>query len=99
MTFQVGDTVIHPHYGAGVITEIQERHSLGPSKQYYSIELLGDSQTTVMVALQAVGAAVMRARCRFSSNLLRFPGRGFWPTEIFPVSVESSTISTCWASL
>jgi CarD family transcriptional regulator len=34
-----------------VVTEIQERHSLGPSRQYYSIELLGDSQTTVMVAL------------------------------------------------
>ena len=51
MTFQVGDTVIHPHYGAGVITEIQERHSLGPKRSYYSIKLLGDSQTTVMVPL------------------------------------------------
>jgi len=51
MTFKVGDTVVHPHYGAGVITEIQERHSLGPRKRYYSIELLGDPQTTVMVPL------------------------------------------------
>jgi CarD family transcriptional regulator len=51
MTFQVGDTVVHPHYGAGVITEIQERHCLGPRKRYYSIELLGDPQTTVMVPL------------------------------------------------
>jgi CarD family transcriptional regulator len=51
MTFKVGETVVHPHYGAGVITEIQERHSLGPSRRYYSIRLLGDSQTTVMVAL------------------------------------------------
>jgi len=51
MTFQVGETVVHPHYGAGVITEIQERHSLGPRKRYYSIRLLGDVQTTVMVPL------------------------------------------------
>ena len=51
MTFQVGETVVHPNYGAGVITEIQERHSLGPRKRYYSIELLGDPQTTVMIAL------------------------------------------------
>ena len=51
MAFQVGETVVHPHYGAGMITEIQERHSLGPPKRYYSIELLGDPQTTVMVAL------------------------------------------------
>jgi CarD family transcriptional regulator len=51
MTFQVGDTVVHPNYGAGVITEIQERHSLGPSRRYYSIQLIGDEQTTVMVPL------------------------------------------------
>ena len=51
MTFQVGETVVHPDYGAGVITEIQERHSLGPSKRYYSIRLLSDAQTTVMVPL------------------------------------------------
>jgi CarD family transcriptional regulator len=51
MTFQVGEPVVHPNYGAGVITEIQERRSLGPSKRYYSIELLGDPQTTVMVPL------------------------------------------------
>jgi CarD family transcriptional regulator len=61
MTFQVGDTVIHPHYGAGVITEIQERHSLGPSKSYYSIELLGDPQTTVMVALGKEESVGLRA--------------------------------------
>ena len=51
MTFQIGAAVVHPHYGAGVITEIEERHSLGPTKRYYSIELLGDPQTTVMVPL------------------------------------------------
>jgi CarD family transcriptional regulator len=49
MSFQVGDTVVHPQYGTGVITEIQERHSLGPTRRYYSIELLGDTRTTVMV--------------------------------------------------
>lgn len=51
MTFQVGETVVHPNYGAGVITEIKERSALGPTKRYYSIELLGDEQTTVMVPL------------------------------------------------
>ena len=65
MTFQIGETVVHPHYGAGVITEIQERHSLGPSKRYYSIELLGDSQTTVMVALASQSATSLQGRsCR-----------------------------------
>ena len=69
MTFQVGETVVHPHYGAGVITEIQERHSLGPSKRYYSIELLGDTRTTVMVALDkevSVGLRQLIPRARLS---------------------------------
>jgi len=69
MTFQVGETVVHPDYGAGVITEIQERHSLGPSKRYYSIELLGDSQTTVMVALgkeESVGLRKPISRAKLS---------------------------------
>lgn len=61
MNFQVGDTVVHPHYGAGVITDIQERHSLGPTRRYYSIRLLGDSQTTVMVALNKEKSVGLRA--------------------------------------
>jgi RNA polymerase-interacting CarD/CdnL/TRCF family regulator len=48
MTFRVGDKVVHPNYGAGVVTEIRERHSLGAGKRYYSIELLGDPETTVI---------------------------------------------------
>jgi CarD family transcriptional regulator len=51
MTFQVGDLLVHPNYGTGVVTEIRERHSLGAGKRYYSIKLLGDPETTVMVPL------------------------------------------------
>ena len=49
MTFQVKDAVVHPNYGGGVITEIKERHCLGQGKRYYSIDLLGEPGTTVMV--------------------------------------------------
>ena len=69
MTFHVGETVVHPDYGAGVITEIQERHSLGPIKRYYSIELLGDSRTTVMVSLDnevSVGLRQLISKARLS---------------------------------
>lgn len=51
LAFKVQDNVIHPDYGAGVVIEIKERHSLGPKKQYYSINLLGQPGTTVMVAV------------------------------------------------
>jgi CarD family transcriptional regulator len=69
MTFQVGETVVHPDYGAGVITEIKERHSLGAGKRYYSIELLGDPGTTVMVPLvneENVGLRQPISRTRLS---------------------------------
>lgn len=49
MTFHVRDAVVHPNYGTGVITEIKERHILGQGKRYYSIDLLGEPGTTVMV--------------------------------------------------
>jgi CarD family transcriptional regulator len=51
--FRIGDTVFHPNYGAGVVTEIKELAFLGNAKKrYYSIELLGQSETTIMVAVQ-----------------------------------------------
>jgi RNA polymerase-interacting CarD/CdnL/TRCF family regulator len=49
VTFKVRDVVVHPNYGTGVISEIKERHSLGQGKRYYSIDLLGEPGTTVMV--------------------------------------------------
>ena len=51
--FQVGDRIVHPSYGVGTVTEIQERHTLGRGKQYYSIELLDQPQTVVMVPVGA----------------------------------------------
>jgi RNA polymerase-interacting CarD/CdnL/TRCF family regulator len=49
--FHVGETVVHPGYGAGKIREIRELSSLGKEKEYYSIQLIGDPDTTVMVPL------------------------------------------------
>lgn len=51
--FQVGDRIVHPSYGAGTVTEIKERHTLGRGKRYYSIELLDQPGTVVMVPLGA----------------------------------------------
>jgi RNA polymerase-interacting CarD/CdnL/TRCF family regulator len=51
--FRIGDAVIHPSYGVGTVTEIKKRHTLASGKQYYSIELLGDPGTVVMVPVGA----------------------------------------------
>jgi len=51
--FGIGDRVIHPSYGVGTVIEIKERHTLGTRKRYYSIELLSQPGTIVMVPVGA----------------------------------------------
>jgi CarD family transcriptional regulator len=51
--FDVGDTVVHPGYGAGVVTEIKKLGLLtDEAKRYYAIELLSQPGTTIMVPVR-----------------------------------------------
>lgn len=59
--FEVGDTVVHPNYGAGTVVNIRELHSLGRNgRRYYSIRLLSQPETTVMVPLDDEERAGLR---------------------------------------
>ena len=55
MMFQIGDTIIHPGYGAGTVVKIEKLQCLGSDKLYYSIELLDGSKTLVWVAVGDAG--------------------------------------------
>ena len=60
--FKVGDTVVHPDYGAGVVTDVKDIAFLGnKKKRYYSIELLSQPETTVMVAVRNEDKIGLRA--------------------------------------
>ena len=50
--FQVGDTVIHPGYGAGTVIDIKEQLFLGSDEPYYTIELLDGSKTRVWIPVK-----------------------------------------------
>jgi CarD family transcriptional regulator len=51
--FSVGDKIVHPSHGAGVVTEIKELGFFGKqNKPYYSIELLSEPGTVVMVPVR-----------------------------------------------
>ncbi|MFL7809782.1 MAG: CarD family transcriptional regulator [Anaerolineae bacterium] len=52
MAFQIGDTVIHPGYGAGTVVDIGKLNCLGSGKPYYSIELADGSKTRVWVPVR-----------------------------------------------
>ncbi|MBN1640552.1 MAG: hypothetical protein JXA09_04890 [Anaerolineae bacterium] len=52
-TFNVGDKIVHPSHGAGVVTEIKEIQFFGANgKRYYSIELVSEPGTVVMVPIR-----------------------------------------------
>jgi CarD family transcriptional regulator len=50
--FHIGDKVFHPIHGAGTIVEVRERSSLGSARRYYSISLLSQPKTVLMVPVK-----------------------------------------------
>jgi CarD family transcriptional regulator len=60
MMFQVGDTVIHPGYGAGTVVKIEKLQCLGSNTLYYSIELSDGSKTRVWVPVREAGKRGIR---------------------------------------
>lgn len=57
--FQVGDKVVYPMHGAGIIEAIEEREILGQRKRYYIMRLpFGDMQ--VMIPVDGVGGVGLR---------------------------------------
>jgi CarD family transcriptional regulator len=60
MVFQIGDTVIHPGYGAGTVVKIEKLQHLGSNKLYYSIELSDGSRTRVWIPVGDEGKRGVR---------------------------------------
>lgn len=48
--YQIGDKIVYPMYGAGVIESVEDRIVLGKKQQYYSIRITA-SDMTVMLPL------------------------------------------------
>ena len=46
--FQVGDCIVHPMHGAGVINGIEERRINGVTRQYYMFKLPMDDMTVMI---------------------------------------------------
>ena len=39
MTFKIGDNIVYPMYGAGIITDVVEKDFLGEKRSYYCVSL------------------------------------------------------------
>ena len=61
VTFQVGDKVIYPNHGLGIVERIETKTILGTTCGFYSLRMIA-SDTTVLVPLDNVnGVGVRRA--------------------------------------
>jgi CarD family transcriptional regulator len=85
--FQVGDKVFHPIHGAGTVVEVKERHSLGNPRQYYSISLLGQPKTVLMVPVKAAQEIGLRSPLK-PSDLDRVWGVLRDDPEVLPTDHE-----------
>jgi RNA polymerase-interacting CarD/CdnL/TRCF family regulator len=59
--FQVGDAVVHPIRGAGIVTDIEELERRDGSQSYYRIELMSHPRTSVMVPVNSARDHGLRA--------------------------------------
>jgi CarD family transcriptional regulator len=57
--FEVGDSVVYPHHGAGKVVKKEARNILGEEKQYLTIKILHNDMT-VMVPCENAGKAGLR---------------------------------------
>lgn len=59
MTFQIGDKVVYPMHGAGVIENIEEKEVLGTKQRYYIMHMpIGDMK--VMIPIDSVEEVGLR---------------------------------------
>jgi CarD family transcriptional regulator len=64
--FEVGDAVVHPVRGAGVVTDIEELQRDGGNKAYYKIKLLSQVRTSLMVPVKDATTRGLRRAIRRS---------------------------------
>ncbi len=59
MTFQVGDKVIYPNHGLGIVTRIEEKTILGTTCGFYHLRIVAN-ETTVLVPVSNVDGVGLR---------------------------------------
>ena len=69
MKFTIGDAIVHPTRGAGVVECIVERTWQGNAELYYRIRLLGQSGTMLMIPTSV--AEKLGMRCAISQSDMR----------------------------
>ena len=59
MTFEVGDKVIYPNHGLGIVERIEEKTILGTTCGFYHLRMVAN-ETTVLVPVDNVDGVGLR---------------------------------------
>ena len=59
--YSVGDKVVHPSYGPGIITGVERRQVVGDPKEYYVIQMLTEGGTLMTPVARADELGLRRA--------------------------------------
>lgn len=57
--FKIGDKIVYPNYGAGIINSIEEKEVLGEKKQYYILNML-ISAVEIMIPIDNINKLGIR---------------------------------------
>ncbi len=61
MTFQVGDKVIYPNHGLGVVERIEDKTILGTTCGFYHLRIMANDTTVLVPTTNADGVGLRRA--------------------------------------
>ena len=70
MTFQIGDKVIYPNHGLGVVQGIETKTILGTTCGFYHLRMVAN-ETTVLVPVDNVDGVRLRRAINDAALLLR----------------------------
>ncbi|PFJ19516.1 transcription factor YdeB [Bacillus cereus] len=72
--FQIGDKIVYPMHGAGIIEEIEEKEILGTTRQYYVIRIISKNMQVMlpMDQLQKSGIRYIVDKGTLDDILLEF---------------------------
>lgn len=59
MAYRVGDKVVYPHHGAGMVTRKEKREIMGEKREYLTIQIMHNDMT-VMVPVDSADKAGLR---------------------------------------
>ena len=60
IVFEIGDSVVYPHHGAGTVLKKEDKHVLGEIREYLTIKILHNDMTVMVPTANAAVAGLRR---------------------------------------